>query len=142
VHAIVIGEFSGLKRAARAIEKLHKSCVSDDRVRTRLLKPISQHPTHTAGTALEKPSYSKSDHSAAAQYAATRSGSNQIGDAERRSSDRPAGILVAVETPNRVSRYLTVSIFCEHGARIVENDAGCSRDKNWSDSDPISLSIR
>jgi len=141
MNITVTGQFSAVKQATRAVDKLLGSCVSNDRVHTILLKPSPQRPAHNVASTCEKSSRSKSNHSAAAQPAPAWGGVlGKIGDDERRSSNRPAGILVAVETPNRVSQALAVNVFLEHGARIVESDAGRSPDNYWPDSDPVSLS--
>jgi len=137
MNVTVTGKFSAVKQASRAVEKLLESCVSDDRVRTILLKPSAQ----TAARSCEKSSRARSNHGVAAQHALARGGIlDKIGDDERRSSNRPAGIVVSVETPNRVSRALAVSVLREHGARIVERIAGSPPDENWLDADPVSLS--
>jgi hypothetical protein len=133
MNATVTGKFSAVKQAARAVDKLLESCVSDDRVRTTLLKSSAQRPVHAAANTGEKSSRSRS-HEVAAPSAGGGLLDN-IGDDERRSANRPAGILVAVETPDRVSRALAVSVLRQHGARIIEIDTGA-----WPDARPVSLS--
>jgi hypothetical protein len=142
MKATVIGKFSAAKQATRAVDKLLKSCVSDDRVSTVVLTPSAQRPAHAAASNCANSSRSRSDYAVAAQHASARGDIlDQIGDEERRGSDRPRGILVAVETPDSVSRALAVRVLCEHGALVVERDASRWPDTTWPDSDPESLSL-
>lgn len=140
MNATVTGKFSAVKQATRAVDKLLESCMSDDRVRTVLLKSSAQRPAPAAASTHES-SHSRSSHGTAAARDPAHGGIlANIGDDERRSSNRPAGILVAVETPDRVSRALAVSVLLEHGARIIENDTGSLPGTHWPDAQPASLS--
>jgi hypothetical protein len=137
MNATVTGKFSAVKQATRAVDKLLESCVSDDRVRTIVLKSSAERP---AANTSEKSSRPRSHGVTAPQAAAGGGPLDSIGDDERRSSDRPAGILVAVETPDRVSRALAVSVLRQHGARIIESDEDALPDKNSPDARPVPLS--
>jgi hypothetical protein len=49
---------------------------------------------------------------------------------EQRSADRADGVLVAVETPDRVSRVLAVSVLRDYGAHLVASRANFTPNKN------------
>jgi hypothetical protein len=131
VNATVIAQFTDIKQATQAVDKLLKSCVSRENVRTSLLKPSTQHPAHPAASTREISLWTRSScHGTPARNVKTSCAGipGKMGDDERRSPSRPAGVLVAVDTPDYVSRAFTVSVFSRHGARIVESDARCLPD--------------
>jgi hypothetical protein len=88
-------------RANQAVEKLRESCFfSGDRVGTTLLPPrVNGNGPHQDIVP------------------------ERIGDAERRGPNRPAGVLVTVETPNSVSKALAIQVLLKHGASILVNGA-------------------
>jgi hypothetical protein len=53
---------------------------------------------------------------------------------------RPAGIIVAVETSNHVAQALAVNVLREHGARAIERSAGAWQEGQRADLHPVSLS--
>lgn len=137
MNAIVIARFSVMRKAAQAVDTLRKSCVSDDRVRAILLNPPAPHPERSARA---KPQRTANVVPLAGRHAPAQAAMlESIGNADRRSPDRPAGVLVAVETPNHVARSLAVSVFSKHGARTVEADAGTSLEGNWPGAVQIPL---
>lgn len=137
MNAVVIACFSVMKKAAQAVDTLRKSCVADGQVRAILLKPPAAHPERAACGKLRRPGsiIPLVGHHAPAQAAMLES----MGYAERRSPDRPAGVLLAVEAPDHVTRTLAVNVFSQHGARTIEAGAGASLDRNWSGSLEISV---
>jgi hypothetical protein len=148
MKTVVTGKFSAVKQATRAVDKLLRSCVPCDHVRTFLLKPsktrTAAHPdaTATAGAiGLEVKPTAAADGVGVNAYLGSLEGAlDKISDDDRRAPTRPAGIVVAVETSDHVSQVLAISVLREHGARVIERDAGAWRDGKWPGFKPVPLS--
>lgn len=135
--AVVIGRFSVMKNAAQAVNTLRKLCVSDERVRAILLNPPGPRAARSGGEVFRREGgiFPSAGRHATAHAAMLE----LVADDERRSPDRPAGVLIAVEAPDHVTRSLAINVFCQCGARAVEADAEPPRDHGGPESAPLAL---
>lgn len=168
MKTVVTGKFSAVKQATRAVDKLLRSCVPCDHVRTFLVRPSRKSgAVHPAGTGHKKAAPAKTRNEATVAEATATAGAiglelkpaavadgvgvsaylgslegalGKVGDDDSRTPSPPAGIVVAVETSDHVSQVLAISVLREHGARVIERDAGPWRDGKWPGFKPVPLS--
>jgi hypothetical protein len=160
MKTVVTGKFSAVKQATRAVDKLLRSCVPCDHVRTFLVKPshpssgshkkaspasstdeqLTPHAPSAGAVGLEVKSAAVADGVGVNAYVGSLEGAlDKIGE-DRRDPSRPSGIVVAVEASDHVSQVLAISVLREHGARVIERDAGPWHDGNWPGFKPVPLS--
>jgi hypothetical protein len=144
MKTVVTGKFSAVKQATRAVDKLLRSCVPCDHVRTFLVKPSKKraaaHPAAGAIGLEVKPAAAADGVGVNAYLGSLEGALGKIGDDDPRAPTPPAGIVVAVETSDHVSQVLAISVLREHGARVIERDAGPWRDGKWPGFKPVPLS--
>lgn len=131
MNAVIIARFAVMKHAAQAIDTLRNACVTSARVRAAWLKPAGARPHGDTARTATAPDRS------APTFAARASMLELLRDEERRGADRPAGILVAVEAANNVSRLLVLQVLRAHGAQIVEHEPEDLQESGWSDFDAV-----
>jgi hypothetical protein len=105
MKTFVTGKFSTLTNATLAVERLHRACISRDRVCT-----VPLESSQNSQTGMDA--------------------NSAVCALEQRSADRPDGVLVAVDTPDHVSRVLAVSVLRDYGANIVTSKANFTPNKN------------
>jgi hypothetical protein len=159
MKTIVTGKFAAEKQAARAVDKLLNACIRGGHVRAFLLNRPGRPPRRSAerrvpswrigrtaeetiddasaAVELEVGPAAVADGVQVSAYVGNLSGT---GEGEPQMPQRPAGIIVAVETSNHVAQALAVNVLREHGARAIERSAGAWQEGQRADLHPVSLS--
>jgi hypothetical protein len=131
-RTIVRGEFATEPQAARAVDKLLRACIGGEHVRAfflnrndepRRMPPRRIETALAPRTAMRRSSVIALDLGPAAAadgveisvYACTGAPAQQT-----ESEEGPARILIAVETPDRVSQVLAMNVLRQYGAEDIE----------------------
>lgn len=166
MKAIVTGKFEAEKQATRAVDKLLRSCVPCDHVRTFLVNPSRWRTAYPVGGNCKKsaragkmnderikatavagaiglevrPAATADGVGVSAYIGSLADALGKLGEEDKQTTAPPAGILVAVETSDHISQILAVSVLRRHGARVIERAAGPWQDGKWPGFDPVPLS--
>ena len=134
VKTIVSGEFSVERQAAQAVDKLLRACLRGEQIRAFFVKQpdrprrMPARRIEPAGTPIARPGALELDIGPAAdadgvEVSACVRNPLPVATLMQQSasaSRRHTGILVAVETGDRVSQALAVNVLREHGAQPIE----------------------
>lgn len=155
VRTIVSGEFTTENAAARAVDRLLRACLRGEQIRAFFLKRgarprrlparrMGLRPPFDRARANRPPTLVEVDFRPAAggeglEVSAYERPAPPPAARAPEATQRPAGILVAVEADDHVSQALVENVLRQHGARAIERAArpGFSR----ADCRPVPLSF-